>query len=693
MSTIKLIIDGTEVEATVGQTVLEAAQSIGVDIPTLCHNEELKPYGSCFLCAVQIEGRPNLVPSCATVVMDGMVVTTESEDISGARKMCLELLFSDHFGDCYGPCHTTCPCNIDIPGFVDYIAKGEYMKAAELIKQQLPQPASLGRVCPRPCEDACRRNLVEEPIAICSLKRYAADVDQDATADYVPEVAAETGKTITVVGAGPAGVAAAYYTRQAGHTVKVIDMQEAPGGMMRYGIPSYRLPRSIIDREVSVLERMGVTFEYGVKMGRDVSLAQLRERSDAVFLGLGCQQASSMRCEGEDLPGVLSGIGFLGQVSRDETTPIGKRVMVVGGGNTAIDAARTAVRCGAEKVFILYRRTRLEMPAFQPEIDAAEHEGVEIQLLAAPTKLETVDGGLAVQCIKMELGEPDSSGRRRPVPMEGSEYIIEVDNVITAIGQRIDGAGIDQGDIELSRWGTPDADEKTLQTNLPDVFTGGDCYTGADIAVRAAGHGHIAAMSINQLLAGEKVVGHPALYKHLMGALDTIPPEVIEGFDEKPVAEMPEIEVQRARTTFDEVEVGFSAATAQEEAKRCLACGCRGVDDCSIKTYADRYGVNKQRFAGAQREYFVDDSHSMIRLESNKCILCATCVRACEEVIHVSALGFENRGFAATVKPPLRRQLADTLPEDAQICAKLVKMCPTGALTAKPKDVASWEWP
>jgi len=689
MSDVKLIIDGTEVTVPAGTTVLDAARTLGCDIPTLCHNDELKPYGSCFLCVVQIEGRPNLVPSCTTACVDDMKVVTENDDIDGARKMCMELLLSDHLGDCYGPCHTTCPCNIDIPGFVNYVGEGKYSEAIELIKQQLPQPASLGRVCPRPCEDACRRSLVEDPIAICSLKRYAADVDQDQTADYVPAVAEATGKKITVVGAGPAGVANAYYLAQMGHAVKVIDKHPAPGGMMRYGIPSYRLPREVIDREVAVLEKMGVQFEYGVTMGEDMSLQDLRDASDAVFLGIGCQEASSMRCPGEDLPGVLSGIGFLEKVSKDETTPIGKRVMVVGGGNTAIDAARTPIPCGAEKVFILYRRTRVEMPAFQPEIDAAEHEGVEIQLLAAPVGIEPSGDGLAVNCIKMELGEPDASGRRRPMPMDDSEYVIEVDNVIAAIGQRCSSLGITDVGLELSRWGTPDADEKTLQTNLADVFTGGDCYTGADIAVRAAGAGHLAAASMGQFLAGETVVGDPQLYHHMMGALDEVPPEAIQGFDEKPVAHMPEIEVDRARSTFDEVETGFAEGNAQEEAQRCLACGCRSVNDCKIKEYAARYDANPTRFDGAARTWFLDETHPHMRLEAHKCILCASCVRACEELLDIPALGFEGRGFAATVKPPLKRKLVDTLPADAD-WAKLVDVCPTGALTAKTARVAAW---
>jgi len=276
------------------------------------------------------------------------------------------------------------------------------------------------------------------------------------------------------------------------------------------------------------------------------------------------------------------------------------------------------------------------------------------------------------------------------VPQEGSEYIIEVDNVVAAIGQRCSQMGIADTDLELSRWGTPDANEKTLQTNLPDVFTGGDCYTGADIAVRASAAGHLAAVSMHQFVTGETVTGYPELYNHMIGALPEVPPEVVAGFDERPVAHMPEIELERARTTFDEVETGFNVDIAHGEADRCLVCGCRAVNDCAIRKYATHYGVDPGRFAGAQRTWFVDDSHPNVRLEAHKCILCASCVRACEELLEIPALGFEGRGFAATVKPPLLRKLVDTLPVDAD-WAKLIDICPTGALTAKDARVAAWQ--
>jgi NADPH-dependent glutamate synthase beta subunit-like oxidoreductase len=364
---VSFTIDGEKVEVAPGTTILDAAKAQGKFIPTFCHNKELKPFASCFVCVVEVAGRPNLLPSCSTKVMKDMVVLTQSERVLRARRTCVELLLSDHLGDCLGPCMTACPAGIDIPGFIKHLALGEDQAAHELIKHNMPLPGILGRVCTRPCETACRRQLVEEPIAICQLKRYPADVVAASGDEYLPGKAAATGKKVAVVGAGPAGLTAAYYLQILGHDCTVFEAHEAPGGMTRYGIPSYRLPRDVIDREVKVIEQLGAKFQYNQRLGGDFTLDDLRRDYDAVFLGLGAQKASSMRVEGEDLDGVLTGIGFLGEVSRDEQRPIGKRVMVVGGGNTAIDAARTALRLGSAEVTILYRRTRKEMPAWEEE--------------------------------------------------------------------------------------------------------------------------------------------------------------------------------------------------------------------------------------------------------------------------------------------------------------------------------------
>jgi len=686
MNTVNLTIDDTPVEVAEGTTILEAAQSIGVEIPTLCHHPELKPFGSCFLCVVQIDDRPNLMPSCATPVTAGMNITTMNDDIRGARKMCLELLLSDHVGDCVGPCVSECPCHVDIPGFLNYLNSKDFDAAEALIKQSMPIPASLGRVCPRPCEGACRRNNLDAPVAICNLKRFAVDPTLGSDHMYRPEQQPDTGKSVGIIGAGPAGIAAAYFLRIHGHAATVYEMYDKPGGMMRWGIPAFRLPRDVIDNEVEVVEQMGAEFKYNTTIGKDISFQDLRDKHDAVFIGIGAQRASTLRCEGEDLPGVLSALDFLYEASAGKRTTVGNRVMVVGGGNTAVDAARTAVRLGAEKVFILYRRSRKEMPAFDYEIDEAEEEGVEIQILAAPTKVEKIDGGLAVHCIKMELGEPDASGRRRPVPKEGSEYIIEVDNVVAAIGQGVDASCLGENELEMSRWGTPEINERTCQTNVPDVFAGGDAVLGPDIAVRASAMGRLAAISIDQFFRGEKVKGDPSIYNSTMGNWKDLPRDIFGDTQPHDREGMPLIEMEERRTSFHEVEKGFTKEAGLEEAGRCLACGCRAVNTCTLRLLTDEYGVDPMRFFGDHRSFEVDDSHPDVLFEPGKCILCGICVRMCDEVLMTPALGFIDRGFGTSIAPPLRKSLVDV---DFAGIVKIVECCPTGAFILKTSPVAS----
>lgn len=684
MSTINFILNGKPATAEAGNTILDAARAAGYSIPTFCHREDLKPFASCFVCAVEVEGRRTLVPSCSTEVLEGMVVNTENERVKRARKTCLDLLLSDHVGDCLGPCMTSCPAGIDIPGFVNHIAEGRDREALELIKNNMPLAGCLGRVCTRPCEDACRRKLVEDPIAICQLKRFAADQAEENGWDMVPERLPSTGKKVAVVGAGPAGLSAAYYLQMFGVDCTVFDAHEAPGGMIRYGIPSYRLPRNVIDQEVEIIEKLGARFEYNTVLGKDITFPQLQRKYDAVFLGIGAQKASGMRTPGEELEGVRSGIEFLGAVSRNESLPIGNRVVVVGGGNTAIDAARTALRLGAERVTILYRRAREQMPAWNEEIEDALKEGVMLETLAAPIRIEKAKNGLALTCIRMELGKPDASGRRSPLPVEGSEYTIEVDEIIAAIGQNIDSSML--LDLEVTSWGSIVADEQTGQTKIKNVFAGGDCVTGADIAVNAVAAGRRAAFSIKQFLQGEPVVGDPKMYNHSMGKLDEVPPAVFERFNPQERTAMPRLAPKQRAGGFDEVEVGFTPEQARSEAARCMECGCRDAHECSLRNFATRFGASAERFTGDKRTYRRDDSHAVLVYEEHKCIQCGCCVRACDELLKSPCLGFAGRGFEARVKPALDRRLA--LINDEEL-PKVAEYCPVGALTLKTDAVAT----
>jgi formate dehydrogenase major subunit len=685
MDTVKLTIDGMETEVERGTTVLEAARRMGKEIPTLCHDDRLKPFGSCFICVVELQGRPNLVPSCSTEATQGMVVRTESETIAKARTACLELLLSDHLGDCVAPCREGCPGGLDIPGFIKALNEGRDRDAIALIKERLAMPAMLGRVCPRPCEGECRRPLVDDkPVAICELKRFAADRDLLGDDLYVPPRAPATGKRVAIVGAGPAGISAAFYLQQKGHACVVFEAQEKAGGMVRYGIPSYRLPRDVIEREVGVVERLGAEIRYNTRIGADLGFDQLRAGYDAVFVGVGAQKASRMGCEGEDSPGVLSGIGFLAEVSRDETRPIGRRVMVVGGGNTAIDAARTALRLGAEEVRILYRRTRKEMPAWEAEIHEAEVEGVALDILAAPTKIAPrPDGALDVTSIRMELGEPDASGRRRPVPLKGSEFVVTVDNVIAAIGQAVDAGCLAGTELSRTKWATFVVNDKTLETNVPGVFAGGDCVIGPDIAIRAVAAGRLAAVSIDQYLRGEEVVGDGSPIFVRMGKNgEVVPEESYAGARPGERVKMPTIEIASRVACFEEVESGLPDGAARGETARCLECGCRAERDCKLRLYGARYGADPTRFKGDHRLFARDDSHPEITYESHKCIGCGVCVRLCQEVLGVELLGFVGRGFTARIGTPFGKELGAVGHRGVEV---LGEACPTGALCVKPR--------
>ena len=334
--TERVVIDGREIAVEPGTTILEAARRLGVEIPTLCHVPGSEPSASCFLCCVQVEGRRALSPSCAMPVADGMVVETATDDVRASRKMALELLLSDHAGDCVAPCAVRCPAGLDIPGFVRQIAGGGPREAMEILFGTLSLPGTLGRVCPRLCEEGCRRCDHDDPLAIAALHRWATDENSHSPAPYEPPPAPSSGKSVGIIGAGPAGLTAAFYLLRQGHAATLYDAQPLPGGMLRYGIPAYRLPRAALDAEIDVIRRLGASFEMGRRWGQDFSLEDLRRRHDAVFLAIGAQRSRALGCPGDEL--ALAGLDFLERVAKDDPPPLGASVLVIGGGNTAMDA-------------------------------------------------------------------------------------------------------------------------------------------------------------------------------------------------------------------------------------------------------------------------------------------------------------------------------------------------------------------
>ncbi|MCR5653218.1 MAG: FAD-dependent oxidoreductase [Ruminococcus sp.] len=678
---INLTINGKAITAPEGSTILEAARANGIDIPTLCYDKAVEVYGACGLCVVEAEGIPKLLRSCSAKVSEGMIVNTESERVVRSRTIAMELLMSAHDGDCVAPCQLNCPARTDCQGYVGLIANGEYDAALKLIKSKISLPASIGRVCPHPCEKACRRQNVEEPINIAQLKAFAADMDLKSDS-YIPEVQEPTGKKVAVIGGGPAGLTAAYYLTIMGHDVTVYDMMPKMGGMLRYGIPQYRLPKEVLDKEIAIIEKTGVKFVNNSKLGVDYTIESLKAENDAVIVAVGAWKSSSMRTPGEELDGVYGGIDFLRGVIQGNAPEIGEKVAICGGGNTAMDACRTAVRLGAKEVYVVYRRTRAEMPADELEIDEAEEEGVIYKFLTNPLSFNGEDGKVKSITLQiMELGEPDASGRRRPVPVEGKTEEIAVDSVILAIGQKL--VQGDVSELELNERGNIIADADFFTTSIDGVFAIGDATNrGASIAIEAIGEADRCAKAVDAYLNGQELDTRvPYISKRDEDTIDYSDREKAPRITPKVLA--PEVR----NKNFDEVSLGFTEDEAKAEADRCLECGCREYYKCKLLNVAQRYDINPERFKGEMPQKYSRDENAFIERNTSKCILCGLCVRSCREVMKLSSIGLMGRGFKTDVSPAFALPLDET---NCNNCGLCVQLCPTGSLTEKfnlPKQV------
>ncbi|MDA3886419.1 MAG: FAD-dependent oxidoreductase [Candidatus Delongbacteria bacterium] len=689
MEEIKIIIDNKEVTGQPGESVLEVARREGIEIPTLCHDERLNPYSSCFLCVVEIEGMRTLQPSCSTKISNDMNITTKNERVTKSRQTALELLLSNHYADCIAPCKLTCPAGVDVQGYLALIEKGMYSEAVGLIKEKNPLPAICGRVCVRPCEVACRRSLVDETgVGIDYLKRYATDVDFASGSRFVPNVKASTGKKVSVVGAGPAGLTAAYYLALEGHKVDILEANPYGGGMLRYGIPEYRLPNELLDKEIGTIKELGVSIKFDTKFGVDVNYSDIKAEYDAMITTVGCQKGAAMRVKNEEAKNVLSGIDYLRtmELTGKRYNFKGKIVATIGGGNTAMDCCRSALRCGAERSYVIYRRTENEMPANPIEIHESKLEGVEYLLLTAPTEVNMDDEGklVSLTCVKMELGSPDDSGRRRPVPIEGSEFDVELDYILAAIGQKSDIDYIEninphvEGEYKLNRWGDIDADAKTLQTGAASIFAAGDAVTGAATLIEAVAQGRVAAKSCHQFLTGQEIVGENTEFVSKRDNFEELEAsEFMNEFHPQIREEMPVLDPED-RHNFTEVELGYKPEQAEKEVERCLECGCGELFTCDLKKYCTDYNVDQKKYTGEFKKYDVDYSHPYIEIDNNKCILCSRCVRICDEVVGANALGLVNRGFDTFVAPSLGNTLKDTPCESCGMC---IDACPTGAIS------------
>lgn len=701
---ITFTLDGQAVDAVQGESILNCAKRLDFDIPNLCHHQGEKQQ-ECGLCVVEVQstdGNTAVVKACQTLVCSNTRVITQSSQLTELRQQALNHLLDDHFADCEAPCQQACPAGVDVQAYLHHIAQGNHQQAVKIIKQTLPLPQSIGRVCPAFCEDACRRSAIDSPVAIRQLKRHAADLDA-AKSPYIPERAPLTHKKIAIIGSGPAGISAGFYLSNNGHDVSIFEAMPEAGGWLRYGIPEYRLPKAILDQEIDILCQNGLSILLNQQLGRDIHLEQLINDYDAVCLAIGAQKAVPMTYPGSDLAGCFLGVDYLKDHCTEQSLQLGRRVAVIGGGNTAIDCARTAIRQGAA-VTLVYRRTREEMPAEVYEIEEAEFEGVEFYFLTNPIQNHGDSNGRvnAITFEKMALGEADSSGRRRPVST-GETFTECFDTVIPAVSQTPDMAFLNHpqsqlstGEVALTRWNTFQGCQHTMSAGVEKLFVLGDSRTGPATAIAAVADGKKAADAIEKLLNGQLSCQlNQQVFNSVKADNGQLSAQHFADVDPAPRAKAVELSAKARRHNFNEVELGLTSDSAIAEAQRCLSCGCQANTQCGLRNYATQYQVSVDPAKSAARQFTQDSSSPFIEFDANRCISCGACVEVCHQQAGHKAISFEADHFHAlpqtnsqstATNAPQRRAprvgfSASMADSQCVQCGSCVQVCPTGALS------------
>jgi formate dehydrogenase major subunit len=658
--TVDLTIDGIQTEASSRETILSAATRLGIKIPTLCYLEGKTGLESCGLCMVEVESRGDVIPACASRVQEGMVIRTDTENLRKGRRLALELLLSDHLGDCIAPCEVACPASIDIPEFIRHIRYGNYAESERVIREAIAFPGVLGRVCPKFCEGVCRRGEYDEAVSICALKRFPADSIRDKLSQ-LPLKKAPTGKHVSIVGAGIVGLTAAYYLLLEGNTCTVYESDSRLGGAIRNVIPQFRLPSETVEEEIDCITSLGLDIRCNQALGVDFTLDELQNRSDAILLAIGATLETLPQCPGSE-KGVPC-FDFLQKVSHGHTPRVTGHVLVYGSGPAALDTSRTLLRLGADRVTLAMNPSIKTRLFFSPFVSYGLAEGIQILDETTLVSIEQREDG-SFLCVLKHLGEVTP---------------VDVTAVYLAGSMEPDIALLESQGLKTTKHGVQ-IDRHRLTTNLPGVFAAGSIAQSGRYAVHGSASGKQAAHLIHRFLMGESHAERELINVRMHHVTEE-EKKILWGNRIKSVrleeSRLPGLEV---KGSFDEVVRGLVPEAAKREAERCLQCDCAKKKNCSLRIQSTECEANPKAFRGDRPPLEIDDSHEDVIYEAGKCIKCGRCIAVADEKGAPLGLSYIGRGFQVKVGVPLNQTIQMGLRKVALECADV---CPTGALARK----------
>ena len=667
---IPLTINGRQFSLAADQTILAAAKSAGIEIPHLCHlpghKDSKQP---CLLCLVEVNGKKKR--ACITRIAEGMSIETETPELVQHRKKRLAGLAANHYGDCKAPCNLACPGSINVQGYISLIAQGQQSAALRLIKEKNPLPGIVCRVCPAFCESRCRRSLLDDAISINHLKRFVVD--------YAPQhplpaeiIASATGHKAAIIGGGPAGLSAAWFLRKQGHSVTIFEAGPELGGLARTAMPAFKLPKENLAQEIAAVLSLGVEVKTNTAWGKDFSLADLQEQGfKAVFLAAGLSGRKKLTVPGGEL--AQDSMDFLAQVNQGSLTSLSGKVLIIGGSKAAIEAARCAVRLGAEEVTVAFDRSLTEMTAYAKDIHAAKREQVHFLPLTAILSIRQEDAGLQIELGKNVLVESGSRGALQAKPVDGSSLLWQGATVLNALGQEADDAfhsfGKQEKELTLTVNKTIKVSPSTMQTNLTGIYAGGEIASGPRSVIQAVNAGRKAAEAIHCQLGGTATGLTDGTFNFTKGRkFEDVDLSNYSGMTIQPGLRMPLRPPRESLRDFSQTELGYSEEMAVREAERCLECGCTGLSKCELRPLCREHKVSVNT-APTDRRSAVNNSHPFISIDADRCIGCQRCERSCEFDAFIFVAGQPVPGL--------------TIKDNCVSCGACVDACPTGALTKK----------